>query len=140
MPLTWAQGDRGAHAMREDGKGRVLLDTLLAKGFEVIPPKVDQLQQPTSKPKKEGAVGRRIDWLACKRAVVSQTTIFTDSNRHLGTDHDALGVLKVAKAPAQARVRLGTRVVKSPIKLGRPIDQNELERLAQLTTHVPQKE
>ena len=135
-PLSWISDHVRTTAVGDDGKGRVLLDTLLAHGFEVIPPAEDQLQQPTSKPRKEGAQGRRIDWMACKRANTTRAVIYTDSNKHLGTDHDALGVtLKFHEvAPRAHRVRLGPRVVVTPLSPPTHLDQHELERLAKAHT------
>ena len=131
-PVSWTSSDDRLVPTGGDGKGRVLLDTLQSGGFELVPPCEDQLHQPTSKPRKEGAVGRKIDWLACKRAKTSRTTIYTDSNYHLGTDHDALGVQLVLRdVPRRPkRVRLGPRVVTSPIVFSGDLDQHKLQELA----------
>ena len=100
-PMKWHSSGDTVARVGEDAKGRVLLDALLAKGFHVAPPRDDQLRQPTSRPRKPGAQGRRIDWMAVH--------VCTDSSQGLGTDHDALTmgiVLSGAKAVGR-RARLG---------------------------------
>ena len=136
-PLTWNASRKGV-----DAKGRVLVDMLSAHGFDLVAPGEEQLLQPTSKPRRPGASGRRIDWVAAKRAPVSRVHIHTDFYGELGTDHDALSVALFAPRARlrEPRVRLGVRVVQSPLLLHGLITQEELVRLARCHTGPKKRE
>ena len=141
-PMSWISHEDAVQAVGDDGKGRVLVDTLAAFGYDLAPPRDAQLHQPTSKPRKEGVRGRRIDWFACKRTRLSRVTIHTDSNQQLGTDHDALGVAVLLQGAISRppRVRLGPRVLVHPPVLPDTLNQPVLEKLARnCTKPVPAK-
>ena len=115
--IRWNSTGDSVIAVGTDGKGRVLFDTLLAAGFELTPPKEEQLSQPTSRPRRDDATGRIIDWVACKRVCKGRVTIQTDSHAQFGTDHDALVlpfVIHTSNRPTR-RIQLGPRVVTKPL-------------------------
>ena len=138
-PISWQSDDTSVLVQGDDIKGRVLVDALQAQGFSMVAPLEDQLRQPTSRPRKSEAQGRRIDWIACKHVETSRVTICTDSSKGLGTDHDALALsLRFAgRRKHLQRVRLGNRVVvQKPVVEG-DLDQIKMEQLARICTRPP---
>ena len=138
--LKWHQGGEGSpQGFGSDGKGKVLHDTLPSFGYQVVPPREQQLYQPTSRPRQESFVGRAIDWVAAKHVSTSRALICTDSCFHLGTDHDLIAVhldlLQRQNAPR--RVRTGRRRVTTPVRVPSEINQTVLEDLARAHTSPP---
>ena len=111
--IRWTANEADVVAVGADGKGRALLDVLIEQGFSRVPHQQDQLRQPTSRPRREDAVGRIIDWVAAKRGHPGRVQVLTDSHRQLGTDHDALFMpfLVGTNRHAPRRITLGRRVV-----------------------------
>ena len=138
-PVSWNYDEGEVVATGEDGKGRVLLDVLQSQGFSLVPPVDDQMAQPTSRPRKPGARGRRIDWLACKHMNSTRSYIFTDSSKQFGTDHDSVGTQW--KLPTEAkrkpRIRLGKRVVTALPRITGEINQKVMTQLAQECSKPP---
>ena len=137
--LKWVPELDAATPYGEDSKGRALLDTLHHRGLRVVPPKEGQLHQPTSRPRKEGVVGKAIDWAAVKHTVCDRVQIMTDSCYHMGTDHDMLVVkfFMHCQTQTQRRIRTGKRVLRSKIpKIGK-VDQEILKGLAARHTAAP---
>ena len=143
-------GDTNAHvkwqhcadeftAYGEDSKSRALLEGLLASGFTPNPPREDQILQPTSRPRKPGATGRVIDWMASKHAVCDCTQILTDSCYLMGTDHDMLAVQFMFREEGQTerRLRTGKRVVRTRPEPVRRVNQEVLKNLATQHTGPP---
>ena len=144
-PMKWQSTGGSVAPVGEDAKGRVLLDALLSKGFHVCPSREDQLGQPTSRPRKPGAQGRRIDWMAGKHVETGRVHVCTDSSQGLGTDHDALvmGVVLTGTRATVRRARLGIRVVTTQPVVHGVLDAwlkptlGLLGPIAIRTTHVP---
>ena len=127
-------------AYGEESKTRSLLDALHQRGLQICPPPESQFCQPTSRPRKPGAVGRAIDWVASARGGQCRSTICTDSCFELGTDHDAIVVESSFRASIQQSATSGVRVVTSTPVLGNKIDQPELRRLASTHTAPPRRQ
>ena len=69
--IKWSHDVEGAvQSFSTETKGRVTLDHLESKGFSMAPPFPDQVHRPTSRPRKQGVNGRKIDWIAMKRTQV----------------------------------------------------------------------
>ena len=121
-----------------ESKSRALLDTLATRRFRVLPPVEAQLHQATSRPRKETATGRAIDWIACLHTEASEIQICTDSCFDIGTDHDLLiSTLLLTPAQRQPRLQSGRRLVRSTPVLQSHLDQEVLQHLARTHTSVP---
>ena len=90
--VKWQQGQDAITGLGEEGKAKALLHVLLSQGLTLLPPSDNQLPQPTSRPRREGAQGRAIAWVACKHPTTTRLKFLTDTCFLLGTDHDMLAV------------------------------------------------
>ena len=139
--VSWQEGEQGNLPTGTESKGRLLLDTLLSKGFTMHAPHAHQLHQPTSRPRQDGITGKIIDWLASKCLVPNRTTVVTDSCFLTGTDHDFLHTRVTFKGALKQRVhriRTGKRRLTTDFVPASTIDQDVLETLAKAHTAHPQ--
>ena len=123
----------------EDCKGRALLDALPSSSFYMLPHQDAQLNQATSRPRKAGARGRIIDWMACKNDTACRVELLRDSCFQIGTDHDLICVALHFRPERREirRVRTGKRLVTSTVPPTDKIDQTILETLARQHTAPP---
>ena len=135
--IKWQQLGNIAVPHGGDSKAKVVIDTLMSRGLHITPPKEEQLHQATSRPRREFASGRAIDWVAVTRVDTSRVRICMDSCREIGTDHDCITTELTLNRPPHPRIRSGVRVVKSTPVLGERIDQIELQKLAATHTGGP---
>ena len=137
--LKWVRDEHGGHAYGEDSKARALMDVLQSAGFAPNAPRDDQMHQCTSRPRRAGALGRAIDWVATKHAICGPTHLLTDSCYLMGTDHDMLLLLMSFSHGTQqgTRIRTGKRVMKTKLTPVTHVDQPTLRHLARQHTGPP---
>ena len=138
--IRWSADVDDVVAVGTDAKGRTLLDVLVSQGYCMCPHQQHQLCQPTSRPRKEGAVGRIIDWVACKHVHTGRVHVQTDSFAQIGTDHDALTLVASVRVlkPKPRKIRLGPRVVTKPLPQVTNLDYDKLCQLAKEYTSPTQ--
>ena len=89
-PFHWGLCDGIVSPAGRDVKANALHGMPLHKGLEMVPPMREYMNTPTSRPRQEGRNGHIIDMLACKRVVRGQVTVYIDSSKVLGTDHEII--------------------------------------------------
>ena len=128
-PIRWSE--EGPTCYGQGSKGNALLDTLLARGLHVLPPKGHQLNQAMSRPRQENAKGRAIDWVAVKNADCKDVEKRTDPSYDLGTDHDCFVCKFHLPQPlgVKKRIQSGRRVLRSTPVLTESINQATFQNL-----------
>ena len=89
--FRWQDGEDGVQPTAKEGKGHRLHSCATERGFSFLPPGVDQLRTPTTRPRQEGREGSIIDVLLAKGVRVQDWTVYENSYMCLGTDHELLG-------------------------------------------------
>ena len=88
--VQWSVADGEIFPYGVAGKTHNMLGLIQGAGFRFCPPRADQLDTPTSRPRKAGDQGHQIDLFACKHVDLEAVHIHVDSHRVLGSDHDLL--------------------------------------------------
>ena len=132
--LKWFGRGRDVHA-QGDGRLQNLLDKCQEKGMLLAPPRVPDRSLPTTRP-RNGTTGRQIDLFITKHTREDVVSIHPQSGREIGTDHDAVILRFLLRAPPNMRRRVNTkpRQVTSHLDIGHTLDQTSLEALARTCT------
>ena len=84
------RGSAGAVAVGPEAKENYMVGVMQGEGPILIPPREDQWSTPTSRPRKEDARGRQIDFMACRRAESDHLKINVNSYRYVGSDQEGI--------------------------------------------------
>ena len=141
--LKWVTGAQGeALPYGEDLKADNLLGTLREYGFGMVPPGQEQFHTPTSRPRKEGASGHQIDFLAVKHVGADVARIHVDSFKSMDGDHDFVSACLQTRRTKPRRERVDTRPRKvvGTIPTQHVVDQVSIAALAEQYTSPHQSQ
>ena len=136
--LTWAADVvQGVAAVGGNLKAESMVGQLQEKGFSIVSPVEGMFHTPTSRPRKPGAVGHQIDFLAVKHAAADRAVIRVDSYVSIDGDHDIVECkLDVQKQRGGCKKKTDTRprVVVGEIPPQEMMSQERIKHLAQTHT------
>ena len=91
--VQWSVDGEGITPFGGNGKSLNMLGAVQGAGYRFCQPSLQQLETPTSRPRKAGDRGHQIDLAACKHVAFDHLHIHVDSCFALGSDHDMVSVL-----------------------------------------------
>ncbi|CAE7715728.1 Pol, partial [Symbiodinium sp. CCMP2592] len=129
--FLWQVDDAGVTAYAKEGKGNTLHQIAVQQGMHFLPPRRDQLDVATSRPRQENREGQCIDVYLGKFASCRGVRVCEDSYMCLGTDHElVIGSFAFPGKKMHRRHDSCPRVLTKPIGQLDHIDQQVLAGLA----------
>ena len=140
--LKWStQSGEKAVAVAPEAKGDYMLGVMQGEGLTLTPPCEAQWSTPTSRPRRDDARGRQIDFMACRRAESDHLQIHVNSYMYVGGDHE--GITQVVTFKLGSKLQISRRsnrpreVVREPVIEGE-LDQHKLTTIARQCTRPRQ--
>ena len=132
--IRWFGVEGGVpQATSPESKGEYMLGAFMSSGLAAVSPERGQWNTPTSRPRKEDAQGRQIDFLAVKHVSSTGTRIHENSYMLVGSDHEALSHdlrTRVGKTERSAKKDHRPRVVVRDVAVDGDLNQQKLQQLA----------
>ena len=137
-PLGWTRDDEeGTIVVGKEAKSNLMIGAVEKAGFRFCGPAESQFETPTSRPRKEGAHGNCIDWMACKHVGHGCLRVHVGSYATMDTDHEYVSVeVRVERRPPTERHR--RRIDTRPRRVSGKINQEILKGLAKHYTKPEQ--
>ncbi|CAE7432317.1 unnamed protein product [Symbiodinium sp. CCMP2592] len=131
--LRWTGRASRGEVRPVDGRGDYVTSEVHDRGLKFVPPAPAQWMTPTSRPRRANAAGHQIDGAASMHARTGTVTIFPDSYKLIGGDHDFLRVPHRLRTSCQRpgeRRTTQPRTVTGKLPSVTRMDQTIMERLA----------
>ena len=135
-PLKWEQTTDGSlQPVGRDGKTVGFLECTTSRGLQLVAPRPQDVNTPTSRPRQEGRAGRQIDCICVKGVLTPALEIVKDTCFSLGTDLELLRCRVQMRAERQRKTHnTRPRVWVSGPPLIEKIDQDILKTMAKQCT------